>query len=117
MSTPHTRGPWAFVTDFRCANGELTVGVKSDHTGQAIAWPCGKNDAEEIANGRLLSTAAEMYDWMIEARSELRDLLTNAADAKNPDQPHDDLMAEVRANPLLRKADRLIAKASGQGTG
>lgn len=64
----HTPGPWKFVTDFRCSNGDLSSGVKSESTGSAVAWIHGRDAAEEIANGQLIAAAPlmkEVCDFML----------------------------------------------------
>ncbi|MBU3721219.1 MAG: hypothetical protein FGM22_10840 [Burkholderiaceae bacterium] len=77
----HTPGPWTVRHDFRCANGEMTIGVASaaigPHAG-AVAWPCGKDDATEIANARLIAAAPEM----LRALQRLTDL--SADDGRGP---------------------------------
>lgn len=60
MSMKHTPGPWKFVTDFRCGDGSLAPGVMSEAAGCAVAWPHGRSDVEEIANGRLIALAPQM---------------------------------------------------------
>lgn len=59
----HTPGPWIICHDFKCANGETTIGVASVAVGPyagAVAWPCGKDDATELANARLIAAAPQM---------------------------------------------------------
>ena len=59
----HTPGPWTVRHDFRSGNGELCVGVSAARIGPksgAVAWPSGVDDAQELANARLIAAAPDL---------------------------------------------------------
>jgi len=62
VSAKHTPGPWKFVPDFKCANGDQVCGVKSEKTHGAVAWPSGNDGVEEIANAHLISAAPQLLE-------------------------------------------------------
>ena len=59
----HTPGPWTVRHDFRSGNGELCIGVSAARIGPksgAVAWPSGVDDAQELANARLIAAAPDL---------------------------------------------------------
>ena len=71
MSTQHTPGPWMVRHDFLCSDKTLTVGVAAVNIGSesgAVAWPTGTNEAQELANARLIAAAPDLLDALKEAR-------------------------------------------------
>lgn len=63
MNENHTPGPWIIRHDFKCSNGATTIGIAAANLGPgagAVAWPCGVNDAQELANARLIAAAPQL---------------------------------------------------------
>jgi len=113
MSAAFTPGPWKFVTDFICSNGELTTGVMSSKTGSAVAWLHGRDDAEEMANAKLVAACPEMADLLARVRGEYVRALADAMTATTPDRPFSEVMAEARGNPIAKEIDALLRRATG----
>ena len=59
----HTPGPWIIRHDFKCSNGSIAIGIAAANLGPragAVAWPCGVDDTQELANARLIAAAPSM---------------------------------------------------------
>ncbi len=105
----YTPGPWVVRTDFKCGNGQTTIGVAARDLGAgsgAVAWPCGTTDEQLIANARLMAAAPEL----LEANKKARACLLNCA-VFMESHGHPDTANVVREYvDMLRAA---IVKATG----
>lgn len=112
MSNTCTPGPWRLVTDFRCANGELSPGVLSQATGSAVAWPAGRSENETLSNGRILAAAPDAIAALAVLVDAYQDLLERTLSAAGQDRPFGEVMDEVRADPAIVAARAALRKAA-----